>query len=362
MASQPVEIYVRGNDPDSAKAYSTTVVEELRQIKGLSDIQSSVEHGNKEYVVDFDREKLARVGLTIGEIGAQMYLAYEGNRDLKYTEGYNEYDIYTSYDEFNRQSKSDVENISFSTRAGQLIKLSQVAEIRESESPTGLTRFNKVPSVSVTSNIIGKTIGTAGDEIKARLAATRIPSGVDVVYAGEMEQQNKSFASLIVALIASIVFMYLIMVALYDSYVYPLVVMFSLPLAVIGAFLTLALTGKTLSLFSIMGIIMLMGLVAKNAILIVDFANKLQEEGKDVRAAIAEATSVRFRPILMTNLALIVGLFPIALATGAGAEWKSSLGWVLIGGLSSSMVLSFLVVPVIYVALDSVVKRFRKHI
>lgn len=361
MAGQPVEIYVRGNNPDSARVYSATVVEELQKITGLSDIQSSVEHGNKEYVVDFDREKLARVGLTIGEIGAQMYLAYEGNRDLKYTEGNNEYDIYTSFDEFNRQNKSDLENISFSTRAGQLIKLSQVADIRESESPTGLTRYNKITSVSVTSNIIGKTIGTAGEEIKARLASTRIPDGVDVVYAGEMEQQNKSFASMIVALIASVIFMYLIMVALYDSYIYPLVVMLSLPLAVIGAFLALALTGKTLSLFSIMGIIMLMGLVAKNAILIVDFANKLQEEGKDVRTAIADATAVRFRPILMTNLALIVGLFPIALATGAGAEWKSSLGWVLIGGLSSSMVLSFLVVPVIYVALDGIVKRFRKE-
>jgi HAE1 family hydrophobic/amphiphilic exporter-1 len=360
MAGQPVEIYVRGNNPDSARVYSAKVVEELQKITGLSDIQSSVEHGNREYVVDFNREKLARMGLTIGEIGSQMYLAYEGNRDLKYTEGNSEYDIYTSFDEFNRQSKSDLENISFSTRMGQLIKLSQVADIRESESPTGLTRFNKVPSVSVTSNIIGKTIGTAGDEIKARLAGTKIPVGVDVVYAGEMEQQNKSFSSLIVALIASIIFMYLIMVALYDSYVYPLVVMLSLPLAVVGAFLALALTGKSLSLFSIMGIIMLMGLVAKNAILIVDFANKLQEEGKNVKAAISEATAVRFRPILMTNLALIVGLFPIALSTGAGAEWKSSLGWVLIGGLSSSMVLSFLVVPVIYVALDKVVKRFRK--
>lgn len=360
MAGQPIELYIRSNNPDSARAYSATVVDELQQITGLSDIQSSVENGNKEYVVDFNREKLARLGLTIGEIGSQMYLAYEGNRDLKYTEGNNEYDIYTSYDEFNRQSKSDLENIGFSSRAGQLIKLSQVAEIRESESPSGLTRYNKIPSVSVTSNIIGKTIGTAGEEIQARLAQTRIPEGVDVVYAGEMEQQTESFASMIVALIASIIFMYLIMVALYDSYVYPLVVMFSLPLAVIGAFLALALTGKTLSLFSIMGIIMLMGLVAKNAILIVDFANKLQEEGKDVRTAIAEATSVRFRPILMTNLALIVGLFPIALATGAGAEWKSSLGWVLIGGLSSSMILSFLVVPVIYVTLDGVIKRVRR--
>ncbi|HEY4786694.1 MAG TPA: efflux RND transporter permease subunit, partial [Bacteroidales bacterium] len=199
-----------------------------------------------------------------------------------------------------------------------------------------------------------------GEEIQTRLAKTRMPQGVDIVYAGDMEQQTKSFSSMLVALVASILFMYLIMVALYDSYIYPLVVMLSLPLAMIGALLALALAGKSLSLFSIMGIIMLMGLVAKNAILVVDFANKLQQEGKNVIVAITQATSVRFRPILMTNLALIVGLLPIALAAGAGSEWKNGLGWVLIGGLTSSMFLSFIIVPVLYVLLDKIVKKTKK--
>lgn len=176
-----------------------------------------------------------------------------------------------------------------------------------------------------------------------------------------VEQQTDSFSSLLIALLASIIFMYLIMVALYDSYLYPMVVMLSLPLSMIGALLALALAGKSLSLFSIMGIIMLMGLVAKNAILVVDFANKLQKDGKNVIAAITEATSVRFRPILMTNLALIVGILPIALAAGAGAEWKNGLGWVLIGGLTSSMFLSFIIVPVLYVILDKLVKKFKKE-
>jgi len=174
-----------------------------------------------------------------------------------------------------------------------------------------------------------------------------------------MEQQSKSFSSMGIALLASIIFMYLVMVALYDSYIYPLVVMLSLPLAIVGALLALALAGRSLSLFSIMGIIMLMGLVAKNAILVVDFANGMQEKGKKVIEAITEATSVRFRPILMTNLALIVGLMPIALGTGAGAEWKNGLGWVIIGGLISSMFLSLIIVPVLYVIFDKLVKRHK---
>lgn len=360
--STPIEIYVRSSNFEDAKAYAKIVANELRNIEGTVDIESSVEAGDKELVVRVDREKLAKLGLTIGEIGQQMYMSYEGNRDLKYRDGSNEYDLFISLDEFDRKSKADVENISFTNRAGQLIKLSQVANITEGESPSTLNRYNKLPSVRIAGNTIGKTIGTIGAEIKERLAKTDKPAGVDVVYAGSMEQQSKSFSSLGIALLASIIFMYLIMVALYDSYVYPMVVMLSLPLATVGALLALALSAKSLSLFSIMGIIMLMGLVAKNAILVVDFANNAQELGKKAKDAIVEATSVRFRPILMTNLALIVGLLPIALGSGAGAEWKNGLGWVLIGGLTSSMFLSMVIVPVLYVILDKLVKRTKKEV
>jgi len=357
----PIEIYVRSNDFEKAKQYSKVVLNELRSIEGTTDVESSVESGDKELVVRFNREKLAKLGLTIGEIGSQMYLAYEGNRDIKYRDGSNEYDIYISLDEFDRKDKSNIENISFINHAGQLIKLSQVADITEGESPSTLNRYNKFPSVRISGNMVGKTIGTIGKELKARLAKTDRPAGVDIVYSGYMEQQSKSFSSMGIALLASIILMYLIMVVLYDSYVYPLVIMLSLPLAIIGALLALALAGKSLSLFSIMGIVMLMGLVAKNAILVVDFANKMQEQGKNVRVAIIDATAVRFRPIVMTNLALIVGLLPIALATGAGAEWKNGLGWVLIGGLASSMILSMIIVPVFYVILDRFAKKHKKR-
>lgn len=223
-----------------------------------------------------------------------------------------------------------------------------------------LSRYDKMPSAMISGNLVGKTIGTVGTEIKERLAKIDKPAGVNVVYSGQMDMQSKSFSSMGIALLASIMFMYLIMVMLYDSYVYPMVVMASLPLSIIGALLALALAGKSLSMFSIMGIIMLMGLVAKNAILVVDFANNMQKSGHSAIESIKEATSVRFRPILMTNLALIVGLLPLALATGPGAEWKTGLGWVLVGGLTSSMFLSLLVVPVIYILLDKVVYKFKK--
>ena len=357
----PIEIYVRSTSFEKAKAYSKIVVNGLRSIKGTTDIESSIESGDKEIVVKFDREKLAKLGLTIGEVGNQMYMAFEGNRDLKYRDGSNEYDLFISFDEFDKKSKEDIQNISFMNHSGQLVKLSQVAAITEGESPSTLNRYNRLPSVKITGNMVGKTIGTVGAEIKGILAKKEKPAAVDVVYAGNMEQQGKSFSSLGIALLASLIFMYLTMVALYDSYVYPLVVMLSLPLSIIGALLALALAGKSLSLFSIMGVIMLMGLVAKNAILVVDFANGLQDKGKKATHAILDATAVRFRPILMTNLALIVGLLPIALGSGAGAEWKNGLGWVLIGGLTCSMFLSFIIVPVLYVLLDRFVMKTKSE-
>ena len=154
------------------------------------------------------------------------------------------------------------------------------------------------------------------------------------------------------ALLASLLLVYLIMVALYDSYVYPFVVLFSIPLAIIGALLGLALSMQSLSIFTMIGMIMLIGLVAKNAILIVDFTNQLKAEGMAVMPALLEAGKTRLRPILMTTLSMIFGMMPIALAKGAGAEWKNGLAWALIGGLTSSMFLTLLVVPVVYLSVD----------
>ncbi len=356
-SKDPIEIYVRGSDYKKVKAYSQIVLNKLKGIKGTSKVESSLARGNKEYVIKVNRDKMARLGLTLGEVGSNMYMDFQGNTDLKYTDGDKEYNIRISLDEFDRKNRSDLENISFVNHAGQVIKLKQFADITEGESPTRLDRFNKLPAVAITGQTIGKTTGTIGEELKAELAKTDRPAGVDVFYAGDLERQSESFSSLLVALVASVLLMYFVMVVLYDSYIHPLVVMLSLPLSIIGALLALALAQRSISIFSIMGIIMLMGLVAKNAILVVDFANNLRNQGYKAFDAAVEATRLRFRPILMTNLALIVGMMPIALAGGPGAEWKNSLGWVLIGGLTSSLFLSMVIVPVLFVIFDRLVKR-----
>ncbi|HRH60143.1 MAG TPA: efflux RND transporter permease subunit, partial [Chitinophagaceae bacterium] len=201
---------------------------------------------------------------------------------------------------------------------------------------------------------------TVGEEIKALVDKDPLPAGMTISYEGNMKQQADAFGSLGYALIASIIFVYLIMVALYNSYIYPFVVLFSIPVAIIGALLALALNMQSLNIFSLLGIIMLIGLVAKNAILIVDYTNQLKERGKNTMDALMEAGRTRLRPILMTTIAMVIGMLPLALASGAGAEWKNGMAWALIGGLTSSMLLTLVVVPVMYVIIDKIKERFTR--
>ena len=175
-----------------------------------------------------------------------------------------------------------------------------------------------------------------------------------------MENQSEGFGSLGIALLAAIVLVYLIMVALYNSFVYPFVVLFSIPLSIIGALLALALTNNSLNLFTILGLIMLIGLVAKNAIILVDFTNQRKAEGATTYQALIDANHARLRPILMTTIAMVIGMMPIALASGAGAEWKNGLAWVIIGGLLSSLFLTLVVVPVMYAIFDKLIAKFSK--
>jgi hydrophobic/amphiphilic exporter-1 (mainly G- bacteria), HAE1 family len=184
------------------------------------------------------------------------------------------------------------------------------------------------------------------------LDSIQMPTGTYIKYGGDLKRQNQGLGTMGFALWTSLLLVYLIMVALYDNWVYPLVVLISIPLSLIGALLALALSSENLTIFTGMGLLMLIGLVAKNAILVVDFATQLRNQGIEIKEALLTSTKLRFRPVLMTNIAMIIGLLPIATAVGAGSQWKNGLAWAIIGGLNSSMFLSLIVVPVVYWLFD----------
>ncbi|GAA5025356.1 multidrug ABC transporter [Marivirga lumbricoides] len=357
----PIQVIVSGPDEDSLQVAANQLVQILNSITGTRKVESSREEGNPEIKVEVDRDQMAELGLAMDMVGGTMQIAFNGNDNSAYRDGDFEYDILIRLNEFDRQSISDVENLTFTNNKGQLIKLSQFATVTQSEGPTKLERRDRISSIKVQSQVAGVPSGTVGAALQEKIAATTFPEQIEINYEGDMKNQSEGFGSLGIALLASILLIYLIMVALYDSYVYPFVVMFSLPLAIIGAFLALALTKGTLSIFSIMGMIMLMGLVAKNAILLVDFTNQLKKAGVSLRVALEKAVKIRFRPIFMTTLAMVFGMMPIALASGAGAEWKNGLAWVIIGGLISSMFLTLIVVPVIYYIFDRFLEKTGKN-
>lgn len=359
-ADAPIQAIISGPDRDSVRVTAEKIEDILRNIRGTRKVESSLEAGNPEIRVEVDRFKMNELGLSMDQVGGTLQVAFNGNEDSKYTDGDYEYDIQVRLNEFDRQEISDVQNITFLNNYGQLIKLDQFAQVTQSEGPTKLERRDRVGSVKVSSQVAGVPSGTVGAELQAKIAELQLPQQVEINFEGDLKNQSEGFGSLGIALLASILLIYLIMVALYDSYVYPLVVMFSLPMALIGSLLALALTKSTLSIFSIMGLIMLMGLVAKNAILLVDFTNQLKEAGVEVKQALEKAVKIRFRPILMTTLAMVIGMLPIALAGGAGAEWKNGLAWVIIGGLLSSMFLTLVVVPVIYYLFDRMLVKIGK--
>ncbi|MFA8343045.1 MAG: efflux RND transporter permease subunit [Rhodothermaceae bacterium] len=354
----PVQIVLRGGDIKELTEFTEYVTALVDSTKGTIEVQSSIESGLPEYKIEIDRERLKKLGLSIATVGFNLQVAFNGNNTNKFRGIEKEYDINIKLDDFDRNSRRDIENFQFINNKGELIKLKQFAQITEGASPFQMERSNRISSLSVEAGVIGRKSGEVISELRKKIAAHGIPQGIDLEFIGQAKNQSRAFGTLGAALLISVFLIYLLMVVLYNSYIYPLVVLFSIPLSIIGALLALALTQHSLSVFSIVGIIMLIGLVAKNAILVVDFTNELINNGKEVKAAVLEAVKLRFRPILMTNLSMIIGLLPLAVAGGPGAEWKNGLAWALIGGLSSSMVLSLIVVPVVYLVMDNLKKKF----
>ncbi|MFA5555653.1 MAG: efflux RND transporter permease subunit [Flavobacteriaceae bacterium] len=357
----PLQLVVVGPDLGSAMDFARKAEAELLKIAGTSEVELSVEDGNPEITVQVDRDKMSRLGLDLGTVGMTMQTAFSGNTDAKFRAGEYEYDINIRYDEFNRSNIDDVRNIVFINKDEEKIRLSQFADIEQGSGPSVLERRDKSPSVTVKSQVIGRPVGDVATEWEAVFSQIERPAGVSYIWEGDIGMQQEGFGTLGISLLAAIILVYLVMVALYNSYIHPFVVLFSIPLALIGVMIILALTNNSINIFTILGMIMLIGLVAKNAILIVDFTNHRREAGEDTKTALIQANHARLRPIMMTTIAMVFGMVPIALASGAAAEMNNGLAWVIIGGLISSLFLTLVIVPVVYSVFDGITRRFSKN-
>lgn len=358
--SAPIEITLSGINPDMVMKSGNELKAIVEKIPGADNVRLSVEEGSPEYKIVPNKDKMQRFGLTTAYVGLNIRTAYTGNDDASLTENGTEYPVRIWLNDFNRKSYQDVQRLTIVNPQGLPVQVAQFAEVVQDNSPSLLERKDRQPAITLTADALGRPSGTVADDVVAYIKKNPLPDGMAMTWGSDIKRQDDSFGALGSVLMISFLLIYLIMVALYDSFVYPFVVLFSIPAAIIGAFLALNLSLSNLSLFALLGLIMLMGLVAKNAILIVDFTNQLKAEGKHFREALIIAGKERMRPILMTTLAMVFGMLPIALAKGTASEWKNGLAWVIIGGLLSSLILTVYLVPVVYYVVDTIKERFSK--
>ncbi len=357
----PIEIFLASSDSDLLMDEAKRLKEAILVMPGAKDPTISTDDISPEIRIELDREKMGQLGLPIAVVGMQLQNALSGNNSSNFSEKENEYDIKVMLNQGDRQNVDDVKNMSFTTTRGNVVELEEFAEITVENGFGSLERKNRLSSTTIRAYVLGTPAGTLAQKIQEYLDKNPLNENVRMIWGGEVKRQKEGFGAMGTAMLIGLILVYLIMVALYDNFIYPFVVLFSIPVALIGALLALNLSGSNIGIFTMLGMIMLLGLVAKNAILIVDFTNHLKATGKNVTEALLEAVRERMRPILMTTIAMVIGMIPIAIAKGSGAEWKNGLAWVLIGGLLSSMFLTIILVPVMYYTVDAIKLRIAKR-
>ena len=346
--SADIDYVISGTQSDSVALFSEYALTALRGTPGTVQPQLSSGTGMPEVEISVDREKMSALGLGLDNVGLTLQMVFQGNTSLKYVENDYDYDIDIRADRFYRESIDDVAGLTFVNAQGSRITLDQFADIRLGTGPNRLERYNRNPSVSISANVVGRSAGAVSGEFLSKVSDKARSMGVTLTPVGDMKSMAESMRVMTVALLLSLILMYLAMVVLYNNWVDPLVVMVSIPFSVLGAILALALSGTSLNIYAMLGLVMLVGLVAKNAILLVDFANEQLRAGHGMDESLVAAVRLRTRPILMTALSTIIGMIPVAVASGSSAELRNGIGWVIIGGMTVSTLLTLVVVPVVF--------------
>jgi HAE1 family hydrophobic/amphiphilic exporter-1 len=346
----PVLISLTGDDLKILERLSGQIKKIVQETPGATDADVSLKPGLPEIVLMVDPVKSEKMGISTAEIGGLLRTLMQGTKITNYKKAEKQYDIIIQMDKNDRKKVDDLKNLVITTRAGKKIPLSSIVDFRFSSGPSEIRRENKVRIVKVTANVgPGANVGMVNSKIKERIDKEIIfPKGYSYNAGGQAKEFGTIGMEMGKAMLLAILFMYMILASLYNSFVQPLYIMVAVPLAMIGAFLALLLTGYNLDLFGFIGMLMVLGLVAKNGILLLDFTNKMRDQGMSMREAILHAGPIRLRPILMTTFAMIFGMLPIAMSLGEGAKGREGLATVVIGGLLTSTFLTLVVVPVVY--------------
>ena len=345
----PLRLVVGGPDYESVQAWAETLVEAAEQNPGLRDIDINFEQNQPQFDVVLDRERADDLGISAETIARTLQTMLASREITSYVDRGREYAVILQAKDEDRQTPTDLANIFLRTGDGdQLVPLGALVTTKERAASPTLNRFDRLPSVTISGSLNeGYDLGSAIAFMQDAAAET-LPDGAKLGYSGQTAQYLETSGSVALTFALALLIVYLVLAAQFESFIHPIIIMLSLPLAASGALFALWLSGASLNIYSEVGLILLVGLMAKNGILIVEFANQLRDEGMQVRDAVLEASVIRLRPIVMTVLSTMLGAIPLALATGAGAESRAAIGFVIIGGLGIASLLTLIVTPVLY--------------
>src|SRR5688572_23048949 len=349
---QPVSVVLGGPDYAELARWRDRMLERMAANPGLRDPDSDYKETRPQMRVDIDFERAADLGVSTGEIGTTLETMMGSRRVTTFVEDGEEYDVVLQAERDDRAAPANLENLYVrSGRSGQLVPLSSLVTLTEIAEAGSLNRFNRLRAITLSANLApGYTLGEAIAWMETT-AAEELPEFAQLDYKGQSREYRTAEGAVLFTFAMALLIVYLVLAAQFESFIHPLVIMLTVPLAVLGALIGLTVSGGTLNLFSQIGIVMLVGLAAKNGILIVDFANQLRDEGRSVPEAIVEAAGVRLRPILMTSIATIMGALPLVLSGGPGSASRSTIGVVVIFGVAFSTLLSLVIVPAFYAVL-----------
>ncbi|MBZ0269707.1 efflux RND transporter permease subunit, partial [bacterium] len=352
----PVELVFYGDNLEELRDYTLGILPRVRAVPGLADVRASLEAGNPELSVEFDRDRLAAFELSLDDVSSRLQDRVQGAVVSRFREADRHIDIRVRNREIDRNTIGDIENLIVAERDGVPVTLSALARIEPARGPSEIHRIQQSRAAIVTGEVAGRSLGDVIHDLETVVRAERPPAGITFELAGQNREMERSFTSLAFAMALAIFLVYLVMAGTFENLVHPFLILFTMPLALVGVVGGLFLSGSTINVISLIGMIFLAGVVVNNAIVLVDAINRYRRLGVPTEEAVVRAGAVRLRPILMTTLTTVLGLLPLAIGFGEGAELRQPLAIVVSFGLAVSTALTLLVIPAVYALVPSTVR------
>jgi HAE1 family hydrophobic/amphiphilic exporter-1 len=348
----PIEIEISGYDLGALTGAAAAIQGRMESSGRFADVKASHEDGNPEIQILFDHDKAARLGLVVRDVADRVVSMVRGDVATRYTWRDKKIDVLVRSVDTRAASIAEIEQLIINPQSERPVPLSAIAEVRVASGPAEIRRIDQERVIVISANLARGDLSTAVREVDDILASVPMPAGIGARTSGQSEEMQDSFDSMLFTLALAIFLVYLVMASQFESLLHPFVIMFTIPLALVGAVLALYVTGTTVNVVVFIGLIMLAGIVVNNAIVLVDLINQLRASGQSRHDAIMEAGRARLRPILMTTLTTTLGLIPMAVGFGQGAEVRAPMAITVIGGLLVSTVLTLVVIPVVYSLID----------